>query len=144
MTGPNLSTWALGHRSLVVFLMLVCAIAGVLSYEELGRSEDPPFTIKTMVVKVLWPGATTSETINLVTDKIEKKLEETPSLDYLRSYTKPGETVIYRQPQGHDAATRTCPTSGTRSARRCRTSRTRCRAACRGRTSTTSSATPTA
>jgi multidrug efflux pump subunit AcrB len=95
MSGPNLSEWALGHRSLVVFLMLVCAVAGVLSYTALGRSEDPPFTVKTMVVKVLWPGATTSETINLVTDRIEKKLEETPSLDFLRSYTKPGEAVIF-------------------------------------------------
>ena len=95
MKGLNLSEWALGHRSLIVYLMLVCAIAGVASYLELGRSEDPPFTIKVMIVKVLWPGATTAETINQVTDKIEKKLEETPSLDYLRSYTKPGEAVIF-------------------------------------------------
>ena len=95
MTGPNLSSWALQHRSLIVYLMLICAVAGVLSYQELGRSEDPPFTIKTMIVKVLWPGATTTETINQVTDRIEKKLEETPSLDYLRSYTKPGEAVIF-------------------------------------------------
>jgi len=95
MTGPNLSEWALGHRPLVVFFMLACAVAGAFSYVALGRSEDPPFTIKTMVVKVLWPGATTTDTINLVTDRIEKKLEETPSLDYLRSYTKPGEAVIF-------------------------------------------------
>jgi multidrug efflux pump subunit AcrB len=95
MTGPNLSEWSLRHRSLVVFFMLACAVAGTLSYLGLGRGEDPPFTIKTMVVKVLWPGATTTETINQVTDRIEKKLEETPSLDYLRSYTKPGETVIF-------------------------------------------------
>jgi multidrug efflux pump len=95
MTGPNLSEWSLHHRSLVVFFMLACAVAGTLAYRGLGRSEDPPFTIKTMVVKLLWPGATTADTINLVTDRVEKKLEETPSLDYLRSYTKPGETVIF-------------------------------------------------
>jgi multidrug efflux pump len=95
MTGPNLSGWALGHRSFVVFLMIMCAAAGVMSYERLGRGEDPPFTVKTMIVKVLWPGATSGEMINQVTDRLEKKLEETPSLDYLRSYTKPGETVIF-------------------------------------------------
>ncbi|MEA2948031.1 MAG: multidrug efflux pump, partial [Alphaproteobacteria bacterium] len=95
MTGPNLSEWALGHRQLVVFLMLVCAVAGVMSYQRLGRGEDPPFTIKTMIVKVLWPGASSTEMINQVTDRIEKKLEETPSLDFLRSYTKPGETVVF-------------------------------------------------
>jgi multidrug efflux pump subunit AcrB len=95
MTGPNLSEWALGHRSLIVFFMLVCAVAGVMSYQRLGRSEDPPFTIKTMIVKVLWPGASSAEMINQVTDRIEKKLEETPSLDYLRSYTKPGEAVVF-------------------------------------------------
>ena len=95
MTGPNLSEWALGRRSLMVFLMLACAAAGVMAYERLGRGEDPPFTIKTTIVKVLWPGATSAEMINLVTDRIEKKLEETPSLDYLRSYTKPGEAVIF-------------------------------------------------
>ncbi len=77
MTGPNLSQWALTHRSLIVYLMLILSLGGVISYVNLGRGEDPPFTIKTMVVKVLWPGATTVETINQVTDRIEKKLEET-------------------------------------------------------------------
>jgi multidrug efflux pump len=60
-----------------------------------GREEDPPFTIKTMVVKTLWPGATTLETAKQVTDRIEKKLEELPNLDYLKSYTKPGESVVF-------------------------------------------------
>jgi multidrug efflux pump subunit AcrB len=91
----NLSRWALEHKSLVVYLMLVVALAGIMEYRNLGREEDPPFTIKTMVVKTLWPGATTLETVQQVTDRVEKKLEELPSLDYLKSYTKPGESVVF-------------------------------------------------
>jgi multidrug efflux pump subunit AcrB len=90
----NLSRWALEHKSLVVYLMLVIALAGIMEYRKLGREEDPPFTIKTMVVRTLWPGATTLETVQQVTDRIEKKLEELPNLDYLKSYTKPGESVV--------------------------------------------------
>jgi len=95
MSRFNASDWALRHRSLVVFLMAVCAIAGAMAFAELGRDEDPPFTIKTMVVKTLWPGATPDETLNQVTDRIEKKLEEIPSLDYLQSYTTAGESVVF-------------------------------------------------
>ena len=72
----NLSHWALKHKSLVVYFMLVIAMAGLFEYRKLGREEDPPFTIKTMVVKTLWPGADTLETVKQVTDRIEKKLEE--------------------------------------------------------------------
>ncbi|HVJ41808.1 MAG TPA: efflux RND transporter permease subunit [Dongiaceae bacterium] len=95
MTGFNLSDWALRHRSLVVFFMIVCAAAGVDSYLRLGREEDPAFAVNTMVVKTLWPGATTADMMAQVTDRLEKKLQETPSLDYLKSYTKPGESVVY-------------------------------------------------
>ena len=95
MKNFNLSRWALDHKSFVVYLMLVVAIAGFLQYGKLGREEDPPFTIKTMVVKTLWPGATTLETVQQITDRIEKKLEELPGLDYLKSYTKPGESVVF-------------------------------------------------
>src|SRR6478735_6037406 len=91
----NLSAWALKHKSLVVYMMLVVALAGIFAYRQLGRDEDPPFTIKTMVVKTLWPGANTVETMQQVTDRIEKKLEELPNLDYLKSYTKPGESVVF-------------------------------------------------
>ena len=66
-----------------------------MAYDKLGREEDPPFTIKTMVVKTLWPGATATETLSQVTDRIEKKLEELPHLDFVRSYTKPGESVVF-------------------------------------------------
>ena len=103
MTAFNLSDWALRHKSFVVYLMLAAAIAGYLAYNQLGREEDPPFTIKTMVVKTLWPGATATETINQITDRIEKKLEEVPHLDFVRSYTKPGEFGGVRQPQGQRA-----------------------------------------
>jgi hypothetical protein len=91
----NLSRWALEHKSFVVYLMLIVALAGIFEYRHLGRDEDPPFTIKTMVVKTLWPGATTTETMQQVTDRIEKKLEELPNIDYQKSYTKPGESVVF-------------------------------------------------
>ena len=91
----NLSRWALEHKSFVVYLMLIVALAGIFEYRQLGREEDPPFTIKTMVVKTLWPGATSLETVQQVTDRIEKKLEELPKLDYLKSYTKPGKSVVF-------------------------------------------------
>src|SRR4249920_66636 len=91
----NLSRWALEHKSFVIYLMLLVTLAGIFVYPRLGRDEDPPFTIKTMVVKTLWPGATTVETMRQITDRIEKKLEELPNLDYVRSYTKPGESVVF-------------------------------------------------
>jgi multidrug efflux pump subunit AcrB len=95
VTGPNLSDWALRHRSLVVFFMIVCAVAGVLSYKTLGREEDPAFAINTMLVQTVWPGATALEVMTQVTDRLEKKLQETPHLDYIKSYSKPGESVVY-------------------------------------------------
>ena len=95
MTGPNLSRWALGHRSLVVYFMLVLAIAGVGSYLRLGRSEDPAFTIKTMVIQAQWPGASLEDTLKQVTERIERKAQETPSLDYIKSYTTPGQTTVF-------------------------------------------------
>ena len=95
MTSFNLSDWALRHKSFILYLMLMSALAGYYAYGKLGREEDPPFTIKVMVVKTLWPGATATETVQQVTDRIEKKLEEVPSLDFVRSYTKPGESVVF-------------------------------------------------
>ncbi len=90
----NLSAWALEQQTLVIFLMLMMLAAGVYSYFHLSRNEDPPFTIKTMVVSAIWPGATVTDTTNLLTDKIEEKLEETPWLDRLDSYTRSGEAVV--------------------------------------------------
>ena len=91
----NLSEWALKHRSLVAYIMIVAVIAGVLSYFRLGRSEDPTFIIKTMVVQAAWPGATVEETLKQVTERLERKLQETPHLDFLRSFTRAGVTTIF-------------------------------------------------
>jgi multidrug efflux pump len=91
----NLSEWALGHRSFVVYLMLAFVVAGVLSYRTLGREEDPAFTIKSMIVQANWPGATVEDVTNQVTDRIERKLQELPSLDFTKSYSAPGQTTIF-------------------------------------------------
>ncbi|WP_097303500.1 efflux RND transporter permease subunit [Pseudomonas chlororaphis] len=93
-SGFNLSAWAIGQKPLIFFLMLITLLAGAMSYTRLSRNEDPAFTIKTMVVAARWPGATIADTTKLLTDRLEKKLEETPYLDRLDSYTRAGETVI--------------------------------------------------
>ncbi len=95
MTRFNLSEWALANRSLVTFLMLLSGIVGVWSYFQLSQSEDPPFTFRVMVVRTIWPGATADEVDRLVTDRIEEKLQELDSLDFLRSYSRPGESQIF-------------------------------------------------
>ncbi|MEO5326059.1 efflux RND transporter permease subunit [Mesorhizobium sp. CC13] len=91
----NLSDWALGHRSLVWYFMLIFMVAGVFAYLSLGREEDPSFTIKTMLIQANWPGASVDETTRQVTDRIEKKLEELESLDFSRSVTTAGQTIIF-------------------------------------------------
>ncbi|MFI7855746.1 efflux RND transporter permease subunit [Pseudomonas promysalinigenes] len=91
----NLSDWALKHQSFVWYLMFVSLLMGIFSYFNLGREEDPSFTIKTMVIQTRWPGATQAETLYQVTDRIEKKLEDLDSLDYTKSYTRPGESTVY-------------------------------------------------
>lgn len=95
MAGINLSEWAIRHKSLTLYLMVVTLIAGAYAYVNLGRNEDPPFTIRVMVVQTLWPGATQDETMQQVTDRIEKKLQEIPYLDYLKSYTTAGKSTIF-------------------------------------------------
>lgn len=91
----NLSDWALHHRSFVWFLLLLSMFAGFLSYQSLGREEDPDFTIKTMIIGAALPGATTDETLKQVTTRIETKLEELDELDFTRSVTMPGQAVVY-------------------------------------------------
>jgi multidrug efflux pump subunit AcrB len=90
----NLSEWAIIHRPLVLFMILLLAAAGTYAFVNLGRAEDPSFTIKTMVVNVAWPGATAPEIQTQVTDKIEKKLQELPYLDRVESYSQPGVAFI--------------------------------------------------
>ena len=95
MRGPNLSEWALKHQSLVLFFMVLVAISGVFSYNKLGRAEDPSFTFRAMVVNVAWPGATAAELSEQVVERLEKKIQETPGIDYVNSFTKPGQAFIF-------------------------------------------------
>ena len=90
----NLSEWAIRHASLVRYLMIILLIGGVWAYGKLGQKEDPEFTFKAMLVRVVWPGASTDDMQLQVTDRVEKKLMEHPDLDFVKSYTKPGETVL--------------------------------------------------
>ena len=91
----NLSEWALNHRQFVLYLIIVLTLGGVLAYMQLGRSEDPDYVLKTMVVRTLWPGATAEEMEQQISDKIERKLLETPWVDYVKSSSKPGESLVY-------------------------------------------------
>jgi multidrug efflux pump subunit AcrB len=104
MTAFNLSEWALKHRSLTVFLMIVAVVGGIISFIGLGRNEDPAFVIKTMVVQAAWPGATVEDTLKQVTERLERKLQETPKLDYLRSFTRAGVTTIFVNLKGSATA----------------------------------------
>ena len=95
MKSFNLSDWALEHRSLVWYFMIAFMAAGLYSYLHLGREEDPSFTIKTMLIQAKWPGASAEEMTRQVTERIEKKLEELPALDYTKSLTVPGQTTVF-------------------------------------------------
>ena len=95
MIGPNLSEWAIRRRSLVVFLMLLALAAGALSFQRLGRAEDPAFTFRTMIVSAAWPGASVDEMLDQVTERLERTLQETPQLGNLRSYTVAGQATIF-------------------------------------------------
>ncbi|MDD5612117.1 MAG: efflux RND transporter permease subunit, partial [Gallionella sp.] len=94
---PNLSAWALKHQQMVVYLIIVLMAAGAISYFKLGRAEDPDFTFKVMVVRTLWPGATAEQVEHELTERIEKKLQETPWVDVVRSASKPGESLVFVQ-----------------------------------------------
>jgi len=90
----NLSRWALEHIPLTRYLIAVLMIGGLLAYKNLGQDEDPPFTFRAMVVQAFWPGATALQMAEQVTDKLEKKLQETPYIDEITSYSKPGQSLI--------------------------------------------------
>ena len=95
MTGFNLSAWALRHRALVVFMIAAILTAGIASYFSLGRSEDPKYTVKTMIISVALPGASAREMETQVTDEIERVLQEAPNFDYVTSYSRPGEATLF-------------------------------------------------
>ena len=90
----NVSEWALRNRTLVLYAILMLGLLGAWSYRHLGQSEDPPFTFKAMVVRTIWPGATAEEVAEQITDRIEKKLMETGQYEFLRAYSRPGESQI--------------------------------------------------
>ena len=96
-SGFNLSEWALNHRALTRYLMVVLMLLGVAAYFQLGQDEDPPFTFRAMVVRTYWPGATAQQVAEQVTDKIERVLQEAPYADKIRSYSKPGESQVIFQ-----------------------------------------------
>ncbi|MDX2205670.1 MAG: efflux RND transporter permease subunit [Hyphomicrobiaceae bacterium] len=92
--GFNASAWAVRHPALVLFMIIALALAGGRAYLSLGRAEDPSFTIKTMVMQVFWPGATAEEIQAQVANPIEKKLQELPAFDFVRTYSRPGVAVL--------------------------------------------------
>ena len=91
----NLSRWAIEHPALLRFFIALILLLGVRAYFELGQAEDPPFTFKTMLIRVNWPGATAQEVSDQLTERLEKKLQEMSQLDYVLSYAKPGETALF-------------------------------------------------
>lgn len=93
----NLSQWALDHQAFTRYLMIVLMLLGVAAYFQLGQDEDPPFTFRAMVVRAYWPGATAEQVAEQVADRIEKTLQEVPYADKIRSYSKPGETLVIFQ-----------------------------------------------
>ncbi len=95
MMGPNLSEWSIRRPSLILYLMLAAIVGGTLAFLQLGRAEDPAFTFRTMVVQASWPGATIEDTLQQVTERIERAVQETPQIDTVRSYTRPGVTTIF-------------------------------------------------
>jgi multidrug efflux pump len=95
MKNFNVSAWSIRHPAMVTYLIIVLMIAGALAYFKLGRAEDPDFTFRVMVVRTLWPGATAEEVQQQVSERIEKKLQETSNLDFVRSSSKPGESLIF-------------------------------------------------
>ena len=95
--GFNVSRWALEHPALTRYLMVVLMLMGFVAYFQLGQDEDPPFTFRAMVIQAFWPGATAQQMADQVTDKIEKTLQEVNHADKIRSYTKPGESLIIFQ-----------------------------------------------
>jgi multidrug efflux pump subunit AcrB len=92
--GLNLSEWAVTHRPLTLFLILLVTVSGAWSYTHLGRAEDPDFTVKSMIISAAWPGATADEMQRLVADPIEKKLQEVPYFDKVKTYSRPGSVVM--------------------------------------------------
>jgi len=91
----NLSAWAIQHASFTRFVVVLLMAAGILAFFKLGQKEDPDFTFRVMVLQTSWPGATADEVQNQVTARLERKLQEVPYLDFTRSSSRPGESLIF-------------------------------------------------
>ena len=96
----NLSRWAIGHPSIARFLFALVIITGALGLMRMGQKEDPDFTFRVMVVQAVWPGASIQEMEDQVVNKIERKLQETPHLDWVKSFTRAGSAIITLQVKG--------------------------------------------
>ena len=90
----NLSRWAIDNVAITRYLMIALMVLGIGAYFQLGQDEDPPFTFRAMVIRTMWPGATAAQVADQVTNKIERTLQEVPSIDKIRSFSHPGESTI--------------------------------------------------
>lgn len=100
----NLSRWAIGHPSIARFLFGLILLTGLFGLMRMGQKEDPDFTFRVMVVQAFWPGASLTDMQDQVVNKIERKLQETPYLDWVKSYTRPGSAIITLQVKGNTDA----------------------------------------
>jgi multidrug efflux pump len=98
--GFNLSRWAIGHPSIARFLFGLIIVMGALGLMNMGQKEDPDFTFRVMVVQTVWPGASIDEMQDQVVNKIERKLQETPHLDWVKSFTRAGTSITTIQVKG--------------------------------------------
>ena len=140
--GFNLSRWAIEHANFTRFLLVLILGSGIFALTNLGQKEDPEFKFRVMIVQVLWPGASVHEMQEQVVDKIERKIQETPQLDNVQSYTHPGSAVIFVNLKG-EARGREVATHFIRCARKSAMSGAPCRPVCWDHSSTMSSAIPT-
>lgn len=90
----NFAAWAIDHKILVYFFAFLTLVMGLFSFKTLGRSEDPSFPVKEMVISSAWPGATAQEVEEHLTNTIEKEVQNLPQIDKIISYSRPGVSVI--------------------------------------------------
>ncbi len=90
MSGLNLSALAVRERAVTLFMILAVAAAGLVAFFQLGRAEDPSFTLKVLTVTAVWPGATAQEMQDLVAEPLEKRLQELDHYDRVDTFTRPG------------------------------------------------------
>jgi len=100
---PNLSALAVRERSVTLFFILFSVIAGIYAFLSLGRAEDPAFTVRIMVVSVVWPGATAEEMQDQVVDRLEKRIQEVERLYRIETSIRPGRADL--QVEFHDYVT---------------------------------------